>query len=165
MNIDLETLCQWSDAKRVSTKDGARLLRTAEATQAFWTLWRSDKLALKAAGISCAKDIKTGQWQACWWQRDIDAAIARVQSRAAVSNDYVFPVPAGLSAFAYQNAGVRYALDKQSVLIADEMGLGKTIQAIGVINADETIKRVLIVCPASLKLNWKKEIAVWQLTS
>jgi SWI/SNF-related matrix-associated actin-dependent regulator of chromatin subfamily A-like protein 1 len=35
------------------------------------------------------------------------------------------------------------------------MGLGKTIQAIGVMNLDKSIKKTIIVCPASLKLNWR----------
>lgn len=38
---------------------------------------------------------------------------------------------------------------------------GKTIQAIGVINADPAIKRVLVVVPASLKINWSRELAKW----
>ena len=39
--------------------------------------------------------------------------------------------------------------------------LGKTIQAIGLINADTTIQTVLIVCPASVKLLWKRELERW----
>lgn len=49
------------------------------------------------------------------------------------------------------------------VLIADEMGLGKTIQAIGVSNAIESIRRILIICPASLKLNWAREWKKWDI--
>ena len=41
------------------------------------------------------------------------------------------------------------------------MGLGKTIQAIGTINADPLARNILIVCPASLKLNWQREFAKW----
>jgi SWI/SNF-related matrix-associated actin-dependent regulator 1 of chromatin subfamily A len=58
----------------------------------------------------------------------------------------------------YQAEGVQYALSRRGTIIADEMGLGKTIQAIGLINADPSISKVLIVCPLSLKLNWWKEI-------
>jgi hypothetical protein len=36
-----------------------------------------------------------------------------------------------------------------------------TVQAIGVINYDDSIKKILIVCPASLKINWKRELDVW----
>jgi SWI/SNF-related matrix-associated actin-dependent regulator 1 of chromatin subfamily A len=41
------------------------------------------------------------------------------------------------------------------------MWLGKTIQAIGVINSTPDARRILIICPASLKLNWKRELEKW----
>jgi SWI/SNF-related matrix-associated actin-dependent regulator 1 of chromatin subfamily A len=47
------------------------------------------------------------------------------------------------------------------VLIGDEMGLGKTIQALGIVNAVPSIKSVLVICPASLKLNWLREAQKW----
>lgn len=71
-----------------------------------------------------------------------------------------YPVPAGLNYFNYQKAGISSAIDRKNVLIADEMGLGKTIQAIGVINATAPA-RVLIICPASLKGNWHRELDAW----
>lgn len=46
-------------------------------------------------------------------------------------------------------------------MIADDMGLGKTIQGIGVaelLSQDADISRVLIICPASLKSQWRLEI-------
>lgn len=36
-----------------------------------------------------------------------------------------------------------------------------TIQAIGVVNTLDSINKVLIVCPASLKNNWKRELEMW----
>lgn len=86
------------------------------------------------------------------------------QSRAATVSAAVaatVPVPAGLAYLPYQVAGITYAMDRPGVLLGDEMGLGKTIQAIGVINADPTVKSVLVVCPASLKINWSRELAKW----
>jgi SWI/SNF-related matrix-associated actin-dependent regulator 1 of chromatin subfamily A len=42
------------------------------------------------------------------------------------------------------------------------MGLGKTVQAIGLINAlAGEAKNVLVVCPASLRINWKRELKKW----
>lgn len=93
---------------------------------------------------------------------------ARLDASAAANSDRDIPCPAGLSYLPYQRAGIAYALDrfaagKRGVLIADEMGLGKTIQGLGIINADPTIRRTLIVCPASLKGNWAAEAKKWLL--
>ena len=71
------------------------------------------------------------------------------------------PVPAGLSYMPFQKAGIAFATSHPNVLIADEMGLGKTIQAIGTVNADTSIRTVVVVVPASLKINWKREIQKW----
>lgn len=85
---------------------------------------------------------------------------SEVQSRATDS-DLEIPAPDGLDYLPYQRAGVEFALERRGTIIGDEMGLGKTIQAIGVINAVPDIRRVIIVCPASLKLNWLCELRRW----
>ena len=41
----------WTDPKLVKTRKGDRELRTALANDTFWTLWRSDKQAMKDAGL------------------------------------------------------------------------------------------------------------------
>jgi SWI/SNF-related matrix-associated actin-dependent regulator 1 of chromatin subfamily A len=71
------------------------------------------------------------------------------------------PVPVGLEFMPFQLAGIAFAQGKAGVLLADEMGLGKTIQALGMVNADPKIERVLVVCPASLRLNWQREAEKW----
>jgi len=85
----------------------------------------------------------------------------RLSLSRAVDADLEVPVPEELDYLPYQRAGVRFALGRDSVLIGDEMGLGKTIQAIGVINASPDVRRVLVICPASLRLNWKNELERW----
>ncbi len=61
----------------------------------------------------------------------------------------------------YQKEGVRFAAFRDGAVIADDMGLGKTVQAIGAAVVKKRLfdfKRCLVVCPASLKEQWKKEI-------
>jgi SWI/SNF-related matrix-associated actin-dependent regulator 1 of chromatin subfamily A len=61
----------------------------------------------------------------------------------------------------FQKEGVAFALDREASLIADDMGLGKTVQAIGVINEDASVRRVLVVCPASVRIPWQREFDQW----
>jgi SWI/SNF-related matrix-associated actin-dependent regulator 1 of chromatin subfamily A len=60
----------------------------------------------------------------------------------------------------FQRAGVAYALQARRAFLADEQGLGKTVQALAALEADDAFPAV-VVCPASLKLNWRREIERW----
>jgi SWI/SNF-related matrix-associated actin-dependent regulator 1 of chromatin subfamily A len=60
----------------------------------------------------------------------------------------------------FQRAGVRYLLRQRRSFLADEQGLGKTIEALATLEADGAYPAV-VVCPASLKLNWMREIDHW----
>ena len=173
MNLKLETLAEWTAPKEVPTRLGPRMLRTGKATEQFWTVWRANKEALKAAGISC-KPVNgdKNNWEVQWWT-PLDAAetakrnAAREMSRATDAAAVV-PVPDGLAYLPYQKAGIVFAAEAfragRGVLIADEQGLGKTIQAIGLVNMRPDFKRVLVVCPSTLKINWTREIARWDVT-
>ena len=63
--------------------------------------------------------------------------------------------------YPYQVEGIKFALKAGKSIIADEMGLGKTIQAIAtaqMLRRKALVGNVLIVCPTSLKYQWKREI-------
>ncbi len=60
----------------------------------------------------------------------------------------------------FQRAGVNYLLAQRRAFLADEQGLGKTIEALAALEADGAYPAV-VVCPASLKLNWLREIERW----
>lgn len=88
------------------------------------------------------------------------------QSRSSNAADSI-SIPSALPHLIYrpfQRAGVAFALDVlkrgKGCLIADEMGLGKTIEAIGIINCLKP-KTTLIICPASVKINWFRELTMW----
>ena len=84
-----------------------------------------------------------------------------VRASHAADAKIAIPAPEGRSYLPYQRACVAYALGRPSTLIADEMGLGKTVEALAVVNADPKVAEVLIVCPASLELNWERECQRW----
>ncbi len=63
--------------------------------------------------------------------------------------------------YPYQREGALFAARAGRTIIGDEMGLGKTIQAIAAVEIMAQhfgVERVLIICPTSLKHQWKKEI-------
>ncbi|MEB8341335.1 DEAD/DEAH box helicase, partial [Streptomyces endophyticus] len=60
----------------------------------------------------------------------------------------------------YQAFGARFALARRRALLGDEMGLGKTVQAIAALThlAAEGQSHFMVVCPASVLVNWTREI-------
>jgi len=125
--------------------------------RAWWTKYheRAAKLA-RYMDASAREEIER-------WRREQAETIAA--SRAADASIDI-PAPAGRQYLPFQRAGIAYVLERfargqKGVLIGDEMGLGKTIQALGVVNARPDFQRVLVVCPASLRLNWAREAERW----
>lgn len=60
----------------------------------------------------------------------------------------------------YQIFGSKFALAQKRVILGDEMGLGKTMQALGALSqrAAQGATKFMIVCPASVLVNWQREI-------
>jgi len=132
----------------------------------------------------CSPCEKGVEW--AWWLPDLprytdcavrlrdyadDGARARIETYlnsldesrpTGPDSDIVIPVPGGQAYLPYQRAGILYCAQRKWSLIGDEMGLGKTIQALGLVNLTLDHKpKVLVVCPASLRLNWLREAKKW----
>lgn len=62
----------------------------------------------------------------------------------------------------YQLEGVHFLRQSTSALLADEMGLGKTVQtAVALKYSKQVFRRVLLIAPTSLCLNWQRELEKW----
>ncbi len=59
--------------------------------------------------------------------------------------------------YEFQKEGIAYAVEHKRCIMGDEQGLGKTVEAIGVLTVTGATP-ALVICPASLKLNWKREL-------
>jgi len=59
----------------------------------------------------------------------------------------------------YQAEAVEFINSRRYTLLADEMGLGKTAVAI---TAGASARKILIICPSFLRLNWLRELKLWR---
>ena len=64
----------------------------------------------------------------------------------------------------FQREGVRALLREKKLLLADDMGLGKTVQVIAalrILRAQRRIRSSLVIAPASVLDQWRREIERW----
>jgi hypothetical protein len=162
--LDIASILPWSEPREISHLN--KTVRNAEPTDSFRTIWAQHQPELLAAGVGWSEWPKgSGKWRVSWWQplagAVTEARAASAELSRAASSDFEPPRPNGLRFYPFQKAGIDFIRRRPGSLLADDMGIGKTIQAIGLINCDPSIKRVLVVTKASLKENWSRELRRW----
>ncbi len=95
--------------------------------------------------------------------RSLDAEadiFARLLALSPDDSDTAFRKAASLARglFPHQIEGVAFLLGRRRAILADDMGLGKTRQAILALRHVAPDGPYLVVCPASVKRNWAREI-------
>ena len=83
------------------------------------------------------------------------AAIIKERKKNEVSVDYEKysvrpPLP-------HQKDAIEKLLENDKFILADDMGLGKTTSTV-IASLESGVKKILVICPASLKINWQREI-------
>ena len=153
-----------SDASAIKSLPWGKTHRSWNPDEGYWTVDYTPEIVPLLDEIGC-KNLD-------WLREEFEGQIEDVRHYQSLSRaedaDFEAPSPEGLDYYPFQRAGIQYAVEKfddgeEGVLIADEMGLGKTIQAIGTINALD-LETVVVVCPSSLKQNWKRELEEWLVT-
>lgn len=167
---DILGALRFGPTREVNTSKGPRLVRNAPLTPLFDALYNdpAERDSVRSLGYT-KSEFPRGTWQIAHWSLPAAEIIVKREESKKLSRatdaDINAPVPEGLAYLGYQRAGIAFGYDRPATLIGDEMGLGKTIQAIGILNcllAKRTdLPRVLVICPASLKLNWRKELLKW----
>ena len=93
-------------------------------------------------------------------QGRLAALQTEIASSWATSSQGHIDCPSDQELSPFQVAGVEYALRRNHTLIGDQPGLGKTMQAICFCN-EVKAKKVLVLCPANIRLQWWKRIQEW----
>ena len=97
--------------------------------------------------------------------KQFGALLPELASSRSLGSNTKYPIghkarEAGHDLFPFQRAGVDYALRRNAALIGDDMGLGKT--PMGIVIANEIrAQRVLVVCPANVRLQWAERVREW----
>jgi len=132
---------------------------TWSATEKMWRapLAWSTCLALRSVFKS---ELRIGPRLAEWATNELNTRVAPCNAlrelETADGDETLFP---------HQRAGVQFLAAARRALLADEPGLGKTAQTIRALkelkDRGEQVFPALVVCPNTLKKNWKREFAMW----
>jgi len=158
----------WSQPELIDTELGKRIRRWALITPTDKEDYLSNQPKFAPFGVTM-KDHGGKLYFYRWSKPELSTEEKqKVQDASrSVHSSMEIPAPAGLAYDPYQKAAIEFTLARNATLIGDEQGLGKSVEAIGYINAynaragKRALQRILVVCPAHLRLNWKYELDRW----
>ena len=91
---------------------------------------------------------------------ELGGIYAEIQASWAPTSEAHISTPPDKNLWPFQRASVEYALRRKNTLVGDQPGLGKTPIAICFAN-EIRAKRVLVICPASIRVQWVMKIREW----
>jgi superfamily II DNA or RNA helicase len=133
--------------------------------------WATEPLTDAAAAVDCLKKLERSGHETLvypdaeeWIERELLRRDLQEKTAEIRGDPAGHPLRTTLlkqPLLPYQMDGVAFAVGAGRAVLADDMGLGKTIQGIAVAELLAKfvgIRRVLVVCPASVKGQWRDEI-------
>lgn len=109
----------------------------------------------------------------CIYRRSQERAVELFVPKTAVLTDFLsedwtlkeidfkpYNDKLGFSLYPHQEEAVKFLTSKKKAILADVMGFGKTYSAI-VSALEDKYEKVLVICPASMKMSWRKELCMF----
>lgn len=106
----------------------------------------------------------------CIYRRSQEKAVEVFAPKRAILTDFLsedwnlkeidfkpYNVRSGRTLYPYQEEAVKFLTSRKKGILASEMGSGKTLAAI-IAALEDKYQKILIICPASVKMTWKKEL-------
>ena len=168
---DLHVFIKWSEPAKVSTKYGARWVRSwvipKDWLQGFFIFWNGDKDKLRAQGYSIGKN-KLGAWTLSEWQlnkKDLREKFGKDNPLVVFDTPTESTLPAytvknvnGLREWQVPNVAKLTAslLKNKAAIDGSDTGSGKTYSAIA--TARELKFKIAVVCPKAVINSWKRAI-------
>lgn len=93
-------------------------------------------------------------------RRVLAPIITEIEASRKIESGAHIKCPPDQELWNFQKSSLEYALRRNNTLVGDQPGLGKTPIAICYAN-EISAKRVLVICPANIRLQWVQRIRQW----